>query len=355
MYVYADSTNRDTLLYPSGNSYTLHLTTPAKSVTRVDLVAAKVPNAMYNITNGLNVVTIGTTPFSIPPGFYSAYGIAEALSARIGLEVKYLPDEGKLWFFNGVSPFTLQTQTAEIQRVCGFKSNTVYSSTLTTLDPAYASGPAGYYIKSDLVVDLSTNEFVFLDIDELRTTQVTDSKALVGETYSSQTIRSTFAMIPMDVGSGCIKNFKEDHDYVISITYPQPIVKLSRITVRWYDKYGQLLNFNGFENNAFVLRVHEMPPPEEEPEEKSKSITELELQRLIESLIPPPAPPKPEVKKIVIPRFLMYVILCLVAAVCAFTLWKAYQPPPVPQAPQMPQLGRFIPPPLRPPMAPRMI
>ena len=354
MYVYADSTNRDTLLYPSGNSYTLHLTTPAKSVTRVDLVAAKVPNAMYNINNGLNVIEVGTTTFSIPPGFYSAYGIADALSVRIGLEVKYLPDEGKLWFFNGVSPFTLQMISPEIQRVCGFKSNTAYTATLTTLNPAYASGPAGYFIKSDLVVDLSTNEFVFLDIDELRTTQVTDSKALVGETYSGQTIRSTFAMIPMDVGSGCIKNFKEDHDYVISITYPQPISKLSRLTVRWYDKYGQLLNFNGFENNAFVLRVHEMPPsPEdEEPEEKSKSITELELQRLIESLIPPPAPPKPEVKKIVIPRYLMYLILILIGSVCAFTLWKAYQTPPVPQ---MPQLGRFIPPPLRPPMVPRMI
>ena len=356
MYVYADSTNRDTLLYPSGNSYTLHLTTPAKSVTQVDLVAAKVPNAMYNINNGTNLIKVGTTSFSIPPGFYSAYGIADALSARIGIEVKYLPDEGKLWFFSSISSFTLQMMTPEIQKVCGFKSNTAYTATLTTLNPAYTSGPAGYYIKSDLVVDLSTNEFVFLDIDELRTTQVTDSKALVGETYSSQTIRSTFAMIPMDVGSGCIKNFKEDHDYVISITYPQPIVKLSRITVRWYDKFGQLLNFNGFENNAFVLRVHEMPPPEEEPEEKSRSITEVELQRLIESLIPPPAPPKPEVKKIVIPRFLMYVILFLVAAVCAFTLWKAYQPPPAPPVvPQMPQLGRFIPPPLRPPMAPRMI
>ena len=31
MYVYADSTNRDTLLYPSGNSYVLHLTTPSVS------------------------------------------------------------------------------------------------------------------------------------------------------------------------------------------------------------------------------------------------------------------------------------------------------------------------------------
>ena len=250
-------------------------------------------------------------------------------------------------------PFTLQMMTPEIQRVCGFTSNGVYTATLSTLNPAYTEGPAGYYIKSDVVVDLSTNEFVFLDIDELRTTQVTDSKALVGETYSGQTIRSTFAMIPMDIGSGCIKNFKEEHDYVISITYPQPIVKLSRITVKWYDKYGKLLNFNGFENNAFVLRVHEMPPPEEQPEEKSKSITEIELQRLIESLIPPPAPPKQEVKKVVIPRYLMYLILCIVTAMTLFTLWKSFQPPPAP-TPVLPQFPRVIPQPLRPSMMPRL-
>ena len=355
MYVYADSTNRDTLLYPSGNSYTLHLTTPAKSVTRVDLVAAKVPNAMYNINTGNNCITVGATPFSIPNGFYSAYGIADALSARIGVEVRYLPDEGKLWFFSSISSFTIQALSPELQKVCGLASNAIYTAQLTTLVPQYNIGTPGYFIKSDNVVDLSTNEFVFLDIDELRTTQVTDSKALVGETYSSRTIRSTFAMIPMDVGSGCIKNFKEDHDYVISITYPQPIVKLSRLTVRWYDKTGQLLNFNGFENNAFVLRVHEMPPPEEDPEEKSRSITEVELQRLIESLIPPPPPPKPEVKKVVIPRYLMYVILCIVVAMTGFTLWKSSQAQPVVQQPQMPQLSRFIPPPLRPPVAPRLI
>jgi hypothetical protein len=348
MYVYADSTNRDTLLYPSGNSYILHLTTPAKSVTRVDLVAAKVPNAMYNINTGNNCITVGTTPFSIPNGFYSAYGIAEALNNRIGVEVRYLPDEGKLWFFSSISSFTIQALSPELQRVCGLASNAIYTAQLTTLAPQYNIGTPGYFIKSDNVVDLSTNEFVFLDIDELRTTQVTDSKALVGETYSSRTISSTFAMIPMDVSSGCIKNFKEGPDYIISITYPQPIVKLSRLTVRWYDKTGQLLNFNGFENNAFVLRVHEIQPHEDTPEETSRSITEVQLQRMIEDLIPPPAPPKPEVKKIVIPRFMMYLILFIVIGLAAFTFLR---PPQVINQPQ-----RFVPQvPLRPSVAPRLI
>lgn len=351
MYVYADSTNRDTLLYPSGNSYTLHLTTPAKSVTQVDLVAAKVPNSMYNITDGNDIITVSDVSYSIPTGFYSAYGIADALARRVGLEVKYLPDEGHLWFFSSTAEFTVQVNTVELQKLTGFGSNAIYTAQLNIFTPAYANGPNGYFLKSENVVDMSTNEFVFLDIEELRTTQVTDSKALVGETYSGLTIRSTFGMIPMDVASGCIKDFKEGADYTISITYPQPITKLSRLTVRWYDKSGTLLNFNGFENNAFVLRVHEAELKEEE-EIKETSITELELRRLIESLIPPPPPPKPEIKRVMVPRYLMYLIL---AVMLGFGCYMYFSRVPAPGTNALPQLPTRLPDPLRIPAAPRLI
>jgi hypothetical protein len=197
---------------------------------------------------------------------------------------------------------------------------------------------------------MSTNEFVFLDIEELRTTQVTDSKALVGETYSGLTIRSTFGMISMDVASGCIKDFKEGSDYVISITYPQPITKLSRLTVRWYDKSGTLLNFNGFENNAFVLRVHEAELKEEEPADTS--ITEIELKRLIESMMPPPAPPKPEVKKIVVPRYLMYLIVAILLGLGCYMYFSKV---PAPGTNALPQLPTRLPEPLRMAVAPRLI
>jgi hypothetical protein len=39
--VFADSLNRDESLYPHGDSYVLHLTTPIKNIERVDLVSAR--------------------------------------------------------------------------------------------------------------------------------------------------------------------------------------------------------------------------------------------------------------------------------------------------------------------------
>ena len=71
--VYADSNQRDTSLFPSGNSYTLHLTRPIKNVTRVDLVSVVVPNTVYNLTGTSNVLRVsGTSNIWLNPGFYTA-------------------------------------------------------------------------------------------------------------------------------------------------------------------------------------------------------------------------------------------------------------------------------------------
>ena len=47
--VFVSSENRDTTLYPNGNSYTLHLTTTIKDIQRVELLHASIPNTMYNL------------------------------------------------------------------------------------------------------------------------------------------------------------------------------------------------------------------------------------------------------------------------------------------------------------------
>ena len=89
----------------------------------------------------------------------------------------------------------------------------------------------------------------------------------------------------MDVPGGFIKNFKEGSDYRQYIEYDYPVVKLDRLTVRWVDKQGNLVNFNGYNNNAFTLRfkcVYDKPEAPLPPPEA------FDLKRYLEAIPPPP-------------------------------------------------------------------
>ena len=114
-----------------------------------------------------------------------------------------------------------------------------------------------WYIKSTYVVDMNVNDGVFLDIQELRTMyNECAPKGTPYDTTNNNTANRSFGMIPMDVSSGCIKRFKKQADFESQVDYTYPIQKLDRLTVSWTDKDGNLLNFNGANDNAIILRFH---------------------------------------------------------------------------------------------------
>lgn len=312
-YIYADSRNRDPNAY--GNSYFLSLTSTIKNITKIDLVAAKVPNTMYNVSNGK--FKVNGVEFEIPVGFYSACGLAQAVYNVSNINVDWLPDEGKFIFYS-LNDFSIDVTSPDLKKALGLSSgdavpvsNTQYSTWFQYLNT--------FVVKSSTLVDLTTNEFVFLDIEELRTTSVVDSKTLIGPTYAGSTIATTFGMIPLDVCSGQIKSFKEQTDYTMSIQF-QLLPSISRLTVRWLDKDGKLLNFNGFDNNSFVLRVHTLdrdPEPEEPIEEE---LLLKKIQRIIEDTIPPP---KPEPKR----RIWVWVLVVILIGALIFQSRRQSQPP----------------------------
>ena len=318
-YVFVDSTNRDVKLYPYGNTFTLHLTSPLHSVIQVDLVAARVPNTMYNLTNGTNVLIWSdlttTSNISIPTGYYSADGLAQALTNASGLlfNVDFLCSEGKYMFSSNVANFTIEGKTAQIRSMLGIDSGVLSSFWFATSD-IYAHDPT--YVdqslyKTSRIANLSTNEYVFLDIEELRTTSVLDAKKLIQGTTEGSTIRSTFGMVPLDVSSGCIKNYKETTDYKQYILFNTPIPKLDRLTVRWIDRTGNLLNFQGFEHNAFTLRIHceyHNPPPPTPP------LQDIQIQRIVDAMQHAPPPPKPPDEKRAFGRWVIVVLVISVLA-----------------------------------------
>jgi hypothetical protein len=339
--LFADSKNRDVALYPSGSSYVLHLTTPIKNIERVDLVSARVPNTMYNLNDGSNVLAVNSSNVSINPGFYSVYGLAQAVTASGAITLDYAPDEGHFLFSNPTS-FTLFVHSQELATMLGLTRGTLYTSALATAtDPSYVGK---YIIRSTTLVNMSLNEYVFLDIDELRTPYNVDARKLEGSTgtVAGSNANRSFAPIMMDVGSACIKNFHENKDYKVSVTYPEPIASLQRLTIKWVDRDGNPLNFRGWNTNAFVLRIHVREPDREIQLPPPPPLQDVELKRIIDAMtLALPPPPKEEGRKFKIPWFLL-----VLAVLIGIFIWRTFGsrsvgtvvPPPGPGG--VPQLVR---------------
>ena len=294
--IFVSSQNRNTSMYPNGNAYTLYLNNPIKQVKKVELVNASVPNTLYNISNGSNIISIGNVnaaggllTFSIPNGFYSAPGLASELvyaaGNATGVSVQYISNQGVMLLTN-VSPFNMVINSTQLAPLLGFPVSavgTVLSSSFVSSTPGSQVYPlycdnVPYrglnWIQSPNVVMMTPIDGVFLDIQELRNFNNEDAQALTAvsngnfalpqgnnvpgtyQTYSGSNISRTFGMIPLDVSSGSIKRFKKNTDYDLEVEFPYPIQKIDRLTIQWTDVNGNIVSFNGLDDNSFILRFH---------------------------------------------------------------------------------------------------
>jgi len=273
--VFVSSENRDTVLYPYGNSYTLHLTQPIKDIHKVELLYASVPNVLYNLTDGTNVITANvggvSNTFSLTPGFYNSSTLVSELKYTLvgltGLDVQYMAQYGKFIFTKPTAAPTFDSITINSQELAdmlGFENGVTYTSQTSppaTTDPVPLYSDHTRYlnknwVQSTKIVNLAPNEGVFLDIHELRTMFNEDALAITGNTYTGQNVSRTFGLIPMDVTAGAIKHFKKTSDYDFSVDYVNPIRKLDRLSIEWVDRRGRRLHFNGLEDNSFMLRLY---------------------------------------------------------------------------------------------------
>jgi hypothetical protein len=267
--LYVDSRQRDITQFPSGNSYTLFLQTPIRNIERIDLVSAKIPNTIYNLTTSSNVLQFsGTSNVFFNPGFYSTSSLVDTFngSSQVSnIAMTYLDAEGRFIFTGNVSSVTTRTQ--EIAGILGLPLGTTISSPIATNVVYQGLFPtANAYIVSSNIVSLEVNDYIWLDIEEFRTSLTTDARKLVLNpqgvyTTTSNTSARSFAIIPLDVPSGGIKAFKEETDYRVSVEFPSYLDSLDRLTINWLDRDGVPLNFRGLDTNSFTLRLHTVHIP----------------------------------------------------------------------------------------------
>jgi len=298
--LYVDSRQRDVTLYPSGNSYTLFLQSPVHNISQIDLISAKIPNTMYNLTTNSNVLVFDSSNVALNPGFYSTDSLATIFnnSEQVSnVAMTYLEAEGKFLFTGNLTSVTTLTQ--EIADILGLPLGTTVSNPIATNAVYNGLYPtANAYVVSTNIVSLDMNDYIWLDIEEFRTPFTTDARKLILNpqgvyTTTSNTSARSFAIIPMDVSSGGIKAFKEAGDYHVNVTFPSRLDSLDRLTVKWLNRDGVPLDFHGLDVNSFTLRLHTVHVPDQ-------------VERPVS--LPPPVPFEKENQKVVWGAMLALVI-----------------------------------------------
>ena len=303
-YVVMNSNLRDETLYPSGNSYTLHLANPLYYITRVELVQATIPNVLQNISDGTDIISVEGSTFSVPEGFYTTgqlrSELQQTLRNTVGINVAYLQGEGKFLFYrdklDARGSFTL-TPTDRIYKLLGFNDTTARTSVVSASTTAPATFPLysgherydGYeYIKSDVIVNITTDNFLYLDVEEFKTTFLHQGQKVVSNNFNSTGSNNSFGPINLDTNPGETKVFKETIDFSYGIDFDPPMSQISRMTIKWKNTNGDIINLNGLDENSFILRVkcRSMRIPDalpllSEPEKKELEDYEEDTPRFI--------------------------------------------------------------------------
>ena len=120
--VFVSSSARTSVDSPS-SSFTVYLQNPVKDVFKAELLYASVPNSVYNLTNGSNVIQIDGNTYSIPTGYYGVTGLATELTYAIkplsNVTATFLSNEGKYVLWRPDGPFTANVLSSELSDLLG--------------------------------------------------------------------------------------------------------------------------------------------------------------------------------------------------------------------------------------------
>ena len=237
--IIVDSRVRNTNLFPNQNSYDIQFDDDIDDVIQVTLLYCDIPMPMYLINNYFNklIVSIAGTDYTVilTNGDYDNTTLATELQTKINAATGYtfivayvaLTDN---FSFTINSTFTLKFigYTNSLNQLLGFNFKNYI---------AISNGLGGYVITSEFKINFNYNNYLIMDIEQFDTLKSTD-----------RDLNKSFAIIPKNFNN---LNICDEFSYIKR--FSPPIGKLARIKVRFYDRFGNLYDFQNMDHRYELL------------------------------------------------------------------------------------------------------
>ena len=273
--VQVDSRDRDAS--QTANNYVMYLTEPVKLISDVIIRDIQVPNSTYNVVDGNNTFdiigtagnAITTINVEIEPGSYSGLDLASHLynitayksiagtpNLDANWNVVYRTGSKKFIFTQG-SEFQLEFPSgSDLMDTLGFNP-------LPLIKPSI--GGSSYYVNditlqdevlpSDRIADLVKDKYFYLEIAELTDPLVQTAKHSGTNGLTGSNLSRIFGKVPVYAGPGNDVFFDRNNTYKLVRSYQSPLTSLARLSIKWTDYQGNLINFNGLSENSFTLEL----------------------------------------------------------------------------------------------------
>ena len=262
--VQVDSRDRDP--NESANNYVMYMTEPVRQIKEVIIRDIQVPNSTYNVVEGKNTFNTSAVPglVTISPGSYSGLDLATHIfnittSTAIDPTWNVVYDTGsKKFIFTQSAAFDILFHFIELADTMGFNTMGPFNSPTPNPLPTYYSNDItlqAEVVASERIANLVKDKYFYLEIAELSDPRVQTAKRSDATGFVGNNLSRIFGKVPVYAGPGNDVFFDRNSTFKLVRSYVSPLTSLGRLSIKWVDYAGTLIEFNGLDENSFTLEL----------------------------------------------------------------------------------------------------
>jgi len=235
--------NLEFILYPNPNDYEIPFEDDINDVISSQLIYIDIPMPQYLINNNFKTLyfMINSTKYqvNIPIGDYTASELAVAMTTAMN---SIVPATFNITYntrldnfnFNATVVFTLlfTNVSNSLCNLLGFASNKDYVSVTDVNSPSYPNLVSSEYRKN-----FDYNNYIIMDIEQFDILKSID-----------RNLNKSFAIIPKNY-----ININICDSFDIIKKFSPPIARMTKLRIRFYDKYGNPYDFQNMDHRFELL------------------------------------------------------------------------------------------------------